>query len=305
MAHLRVQILHHGRCFDGAVSAALAIRLVRRLEPAARVIRTRGLAHGTGPPYGPATFDAELNLVVDFRYSSDPRLTWWFDHHGSTFTCAEDQQHYEQDRSGRRFWDPHAPSCASLIRRVISEKLGIDLAALDPQLVAWADRIDTASHEDAASAVKPEAAGDAIPGLLTEPWIAPGLARALDENDQLGRLIRERMRITGVAAVVDLGDLELRSVNKFVPFEAEPRLSYAVMLVRTPDKIKVAVGANPWARPTAPERDLGQLCQRFGGGGHRAVGGISLAPDDLAGAHRVIAEIVKILNSTSPTPGSP
>jgi nanoRNase/pAp phosphatase (c-di-AMP/oligoRNAs hydrolase) len=51
------------------------------------------------------------------------------------------------------------------------------------------------------------------------------------------------------------------------------------------------VGWNPWgARPRG--HDLGALCERFGGGGHAAVGGITLPTDAVARARTIVDEIV-------------
>ena len=46
-------------------------------------------------------FDGDENAIVDFKYSSSPRLTWWFDHHQSAFLSPEDAAHFRLDRSGQ------------------------------------------------------------------------------------------------------------------------------------------------------------------------------------------------------------
>ena len=65
--------------------------------------------------FDPALFDGDENAIVDFKYSSDPRLTWWFDHHQSAFLNAEDAEHFRRDTSGRKLYDPSYKSCTSFI----------------------------------------------------------------------------------------------------------------------------------------------------------------------------------------------
>ena len=78
---MRLRILHHGSCFDGASSAGV-------FEPV-EVMFTPMDHKEAGPAIPPDLLDGEVNACVDFRYTSDPRLHWWFDHHASTFQSAE------------------------------------------------------------------------------------------------------------------------------------------------------------------------------------------------------------------------
>jgi hypothetical protein len=39
-------------------------------------------------------FTGDENAIVDFKYSSSPKITWWFDHHLSAFLTPEDQQNF-------------------------------------------------------------------------------------------------------------------------------------------------------------------------------------------------------------------
>jgi hypothetical protein len=309
------RVLHHGRCFDGALSAALAVRLLRLHEGIAH-IETRGLAHRAGSPYDANTFSAPTNVVVDFRYASHPGLRWWFDHHASTFLSDADRAHFEADRSGRKFFDPAAPSCAGLMQREVSRRLGLDLTPDDAELIHWADMVDAAQFADAATAVRLEepalglmtwleaaadpaeeqrfvaalADGGRLGELVERPWIRRGLDPALEQHQRCISLVTERMRVTKNVAYVDLADVPLRGLNKFIPYHLDPSLVYVVMVLQLPDKTKVSVGSNPWL----PERrtvDIGALCNELSGGGHATVGAIALSRGETKKA-REIAEIV-------------
>ena len=316
---MHIKILHHGRCFDGAVSAALLIRLLRA-QDAAVTFDTEGLTHQVGSPYSADSFAAEHNAVVDFRYSPDPRLTWWFDHHHSAFLSSRDRDHFAQHPSVRKHFDPHTPSCAGLIHRVARDRFGLDLALEDPDLVTWADTIDAAAFASPAVAVRlaePElqlmtwlesasephgearliahlADGTPIQSLITRDWIASGLGPALEAHHRTVALVRTRMVVRDRVAWVDLSGHEIHGLNKFIVYEADPTLLYSVVLLQQPQKIKISVGSNPWRQPER-QHDIAHLCEQMGGGGHPAVGGIVLSPQDLRSARARAAQIVTTL----------
>ena len=69
-------------------------------------------------------------------------------------------------------------------------------------------------------------------------------------------------------------------------------------LSRSPERIKVGVGSNPWSN--APKNaNLASICERYGGGGHAKVAAISLPPADLDRGRAVAAAIVKELQASS------
>src|SRR5256714_3558071 len=132
MARPVLQIGYHDHCFDGVASSATFLRFYRdkvRPELSMDQIAFRGLAHRAGQLFGEEAFAGEENAVVDFRYSRDPRLTWWFDHHQSAFESPDDETHFRADLSGRKFWDPAPKSCTRFLARVCRDRSG---AAFSP-----------------------------------------------------------------------------------------------------------------------------------------------------------------------------
>ena len=87
---MRVRVLYHDHCFDGAASAAYFTRFMRAPSTPKRNIVYTGMAHKASQLFEDGLFDGDVNAIVDFKYSSDPRLTWWFDHHQSAFLTPED-----------------------------------------------------------------------------------------------------------------------------------------------------------------------------------------------------------------------
>ncbi len=80
---MRRVIAYHGRCLDGATSAALMSALLEAREGPADELVFRPLVHQPGNRYDPALLDGDRNAVVDFKYSTSERLHWWYDHHKS------------------------------------------------------------------------------------------------------------------------------------------------------------------------------------------------------------------------------
>jgi nanoRNase/pAp phosphatase (c-di-AMP/oligoRNAs hydrolase) len=69
-----------------------------------------------------------------------------------------------------------------------------------------------------------------------------------------------------------------------------------VSATRAVDSIKISVGVNPWTK-TPRRHDIGELCARYGGGGHAVVGGVTLRGDEVARAHETLAALIRDLNT--------
>lgn len=296
---MRVNVLHHGHCFDGIATAALFCALLRRLEPAARFELVPKL-HAAGDPFEPADFEADVVACVDFRYTTDPRLAWWFDHHRSAFQLPGQREHFEADTSGRKFYDPEAPSCAGLVARVAAERFGLDPGPHE-ELVRWAEIIDAAAFSEPAMPVLLEApalrlmtfaehGGDRrllprfVDDLLTRPlaevaaadYVERTLAPVLARHRHDIELVRARCRVRDGVVEYDLLDQPPRTYNKFIAYYHHPEARYVVGTSIGPDgKPKLTAGYNPWLPARAREHGVAELCERFGGGGHPYVGGVS------------------------------
>ena len=148
-----VRVLYHDHCFDGAASAAYFSRFIAGAVHPDAEFRYTGMAHTASQSFDPALFDGDETAIVDFKYSSNPRLTWWFDHHQSAFLNPDDAAHYHRDTSGRKLYDPSYKSCTSFISAVTRERYGFRAPDLD-DLVEWSIVIDGAQYPDAATAVE-------------------------------------------------------------------------------------------------------------------------------------------------------
>ncbi|MBI5067071.1 MAG: phosphoesterase [Deltaproteobacteria bacterium] len=321
---MRLKILHHGNCFDGAASAALFGRFFTWRHGPGVEIAYQPMQHQQGDPFPEGIFDADVHAVVDFRYSPSPKLDWWFDHHQSAFQPASDRATFEADGSGQKFWDPKAPSNTGFLRRVAQERFGFRAPELD-ELCRWADVIDSAAFPSAAMAVRLEepalrimtvleaTADPALPGrviegfargaplaeLAAQPWLAGPLAPMLARHQEAAEAFRRLSRVEGGVVEADLSETGIASANKFIAYDLYPDARYTVVVSLDPKRAKVSVGSNPWARePRA--HDISRICERYGGGGHPVVGAVSLGPDRLLDARRVAKEIAGILRGPPP-----
>jgi hypothetical protein len=150
---LRVRVFYHDKCFDGASSAALFARFYRERIRNDAEFEFTGLVHRAGALFDENQFDGDENAIVDFKYSSSPKITWWFDHHESAFLSPADAEHFERQQSNRKFYDPDFKSCTSFIAMIAQQRFGFDpLPVAD--LVHWTDVIDGALYPDAKTAVE-------------------------------------------------------------------------------------------------------------------------------------------------------
>jgi hypothetical protein len=315
---VKVRLCYHDRCFDGAASAAVFTRFYRECIHAATEFRFTGLTHLAKQPFEPGTFDGDENAVVDFKYSSSPQLTWWFDHHQSAFLTAADAEHFRQDRSGKKFYNPEYKSCTTVLADVAREKFGFNPAPL-AELIHWGDVIDGAQYETPESAValaEPatqlalviEAAPEAglssrlIPVLAAQPLeeivklplVAQHLEPLLARHRRSIDVFRQKASAAGEVVFFDVSEDDLEGYNKFIPYYLFPECVYSVGVSASETRAKVSIGSNPWNHRAA-EKNLASLAEKYGGGGHPRVAAISFDPHDLPRARQVAAEIATAL----------
>jgi len=315
-----VKVLFHDGCFDGAASAAVFTRFYRERVDDKATFTYQGLAHKRTDPRDERLFDGEQNAIVDFRYSVSGRLTWWFDHHVSSFPNPGEEAHFRADRSGRKFHDPEAKSCTKFLCRVARERFGFDDRPL-AQLVEWAEIIDGALFPSARTAVRleepalklmlvieanpgpgfiPRLIGDmqhlSLEELVKADYVAERLTPLYQRHLQVVDLVRGRARLEDGVVFFDVADQDVGALNKFISYDLFPEARYAVSVSKHPSRAKISVGSNPWARERRTH-DLARICERYGGGGHPVVGAVSFPAEELERARTVAREIVAALQS--------
>ena len=320
MTSSNVRVLHHDNCFDGIASAAVFSVFYRSTIDADASFEYQGLTHQAGSYRLEDALTGTVNVIVDFKYSSSERLTWWFDHHASAFLSPEDEAHFRNDRSGRKFHDPTFRSCTKYIARIGEKVFNCDLKRLD-DLIYWADIIDGAQFEDAESAVELrepalklmlviESVRD--PGLIRhiirsvqsrtlaevieDPAVRPHFDRLYEKHLESIAILREAMASNDGVVEFDISETPISGHNKFIPYHLFPESVYTVGVSLEASRAKVSVGTNPWSR-VKPGHNLARICERYGGGGHAVVAAISFRTDQLEEARRVAREIADALRS--------
>jgi hypothetical protein len=317
---MRVRILYHDHCFDGAASAAFFSRFYESKYAPNATFDFTGLAHKASQLFEDSLFDGDVNAIVDFKYSPDPRLTWWFDHHQSAFLSQQDAEHFRHDTSGHKLYDPAYSSCTGFIAAVTRERFGYQAEDL-AQLVEWADIIDGARYASAQAAVEmrepamqltlviESAKGSEIihkiirwmrhctlDQIIQQPEVQELYVPLHERHIRSIDIIRNRAQCEHGVVSFDLIDVDLDGYNKFIPYYLFPESTYTVSVSTQSFRTKVSVGSNPWA-PKTPNHNLATICERYGGGGHPKVGAISFEVGAVEEARKVAAEIKRELGN--------
>lgn len=316
---MELKVLFHDNCFDGAASAAVFSRFYKeRIDPSAE-LSYEGLSHKAGgEPIDPRVFTGAQNAILDFRYSQDPRLTWWFDHHQSAFQVPGDEEHFRQDQSGKKFHDPKRKSCTKYLAEIAEAKFGFDPKPMR-ELIDWAELIDGAQFESPTQAVElkesalqlmtvleankdptfiPRVIADLSRGTLSEvaaqEWVRAPLQPLLDRHAKAIEVIRRKATMDRGIVYFDIADEMLDSINKFISYYLYPDARYTVWVGRSATRSKISIGSNPW-KPQERRHDLSKIAEKYGGGGHPVVAAISFKSAEIektrAAAQQILAEL--------------
>lgn len=315
-----LKIFFHDHCFDGVSSAAMFSRFYRQaVDQRAQVVAV-GMAHRDGDPFERVAFDADDHACVDFRFTAEPKLRWWFDHHATAFQPPSLRAVFDERHLPTHVYDPAARSCAGLIARALDEAWSWQLPPHLREVAHWADRIDSLEYPSAAEAVALASPAQQVAvflngatseetsryvGLLAErsldelaqlPEVAAAAAHKLAERDEQLALMRRRSIVRGDVVTIDLLSSPGGKAPGLFGYLLFPECRYVVSGVASAQAVRISAGHNPWIG-TPNGHHIGELCQRFGGGGHAAVGGVTLGPEELARGREVLEQLTKALLS--------
>lgn len=316
---MQVVVATHGHCFDGLASAVLFTRLFGAVRDAAATFSYRGCGYGAHQPRPESHLDGDENALLDYRYTQDPRLTWYFDHHRTAFPAAGDPESFTIRRAGGQMYhDADYTSCALLIAAIGARVFGFTDPALAP-LVSWADRVDSArfaSPEQALSRDEPvmrlvsvveHSGNDAllarlVPLLLTQPLeevaagpeIAERYRPLAARHQQFVSSVSAAAERRGRVVLVDLTSSVVSHVEKFVTYALFPDATYSVVVSLRRADVSVTVGYNPWCGAVR-DADISAICARYGGGGHPVVGSLSLPRGEVDRARELARAITSEL----------
>jgi hypothetical protein len=299
--------IHYHRDFDGMVSAAV-LAVVLRQTKSEEDVRWSSVNYDQRSDWKNFSAD-ERFAIVDFHFH--PRADYWFDHHPTTFLTPELRAEYSP--SERWNWDETSPSCPPLILRHAREHWGFGANERFDEMARWSDVIDAARYDSVEQAVFGDQPALRIARALTvapsPEWI-DGLVTAMttgtlsevadrpEVEKAFQRASRNRDRalqqfpptIQSNESGVLLFDASSNQIRRerFAAFYHHPDIHYSVGVIPTRAGFHVSCGENPWLSSPASVH-IGEIMERYGGGGHRAVGGAN--PPSLEAAREVAAEI--------------
>jgi hypothetical protein len=316
---MKLRVLYHGHCFDGVASAATFTRFYNERVNHQAEVHYGGLLHRPGNLFDENMFDGDENAIVDFKYSSSRKLTWWFDHHQSAFLTPADEAHFQADTSGKKFLDASSKSCTEFIARIAETHFDFNSEPLE-DLIHWAHIIDGALYESAAQCVELKEPAlqlmqviESVPDesfieklireltvkslneVATSPEVATRFQPILQLHRETLEAVKRKAQYADGVVQFDLVDEGYEGFNKFIPYYLFPEATYTVALTRGAKRTKISVGSNPWA-PRPRRHNIATICERYGGGGHAVVGAISFAPDEVEKGRAALREIVAELS---------
>ena len=312
-------VASHGHCFDGLSSAVVFTRLMheRGLSQARFEYKACGYGMNQQRPEEKLLV-GDQNAILDYRFSTSPKLTWYFDHHRTAFQSEAERAAFEAGYHPNFFFDASYSSCTKLIADTAQKQFGFSDPKLDP-LVRFADIVDSARFESPEQAIDRsdplmrlvsvvEHYGDdgfysqLVPELLEKPLNEVAGSAAISErykplgkkHERFVERVRETSVVQGRVVFADMTDGILESVGKFVTYALFPQSVYSVLVGVLKGGPKISVGYNPWSGQPL-DVDISAICARYGGGGHPVVGGISFASNEVERARLVAHEIAKEL----------
>ena len=312
-------VASHGHCFDGLSSAVLFTRLMHERGLSRAQFEYKACGYGMNQQRAEEKLLlGDENAILDYRFSTSPKLTWYFDHHRTAFQSDAERAAFEASHPPNFFFDASYSSCTKLIADTAQKRFGFSDPKLDP-LVRFADIIDSARFESPEQAIDRsdplmrlvsvvEHYGDdgfyslLVPELLQKSLTEVAGSSAISErykplgkkHERFVERVRETSVVQGRVVFADMTEGILESVGKFVTYALFPKSVYSVLVGVLKGGPKISVGYNPWSGQPL-DVDISAICARYGGGGHPVVGGISFASNEVERARLVAHEIAKEL----------
>ena len=310
MGTARQLTIHYHRDFDGMCAGAILTHILRGRGETDIALRSVNYdqrrdwdVFGEGERFG----------IVDFHFH--PRAEYWFDHHSTTFLTPELRAQYAPN--DRWLWDETSPSCPPMILRHAEERWGYSVPERFREMAHWSNIVDAARFVDVEQAIfgdEPalrimrsltvaphagwvdELAAAHVDGTLGEIAARPDVEKAHQRASRNRDKALEQFPSTvewkrGGVILYDASSSKIRR-ERFAAFYHHPEVVYSVSVIPTRSGFHVTCGENPWNPPPLPVH-VGEIMERYGGGGHRAVGGAN--PPDLAAARSTAAEVAQLL----------
>ncbi len=254
-------------------------------------------------------------IIVDFLYH--PKAAMWFDHHVMPFLLPAWKKSFR--RTKNMHWDSRYASCCHFIMDELTKYLGYRPPVHIRELAKWLDVIDGANYKSARQVIEMKEApiqlayfiegrgkkGDPktwLIKLLAEmplgeivkvPRVAKTISRIRKDLTSSLAYYRAHSEVNGKTVFTNVTEHTGLKV-RFAPFYLFPTCVYSLTLKRERGgNYHLTVGASPWRREENGFHIGKFMHERFGGGGHKNVGGADIQSGKRALA--ITREIIKFL----------
>ncbi|HEY5648555.1 MAG TPA: exopolyphosphatase [Nitrospiria bacterium] len=247
------------------------------------------------------------DIMANLPYN--PECALWFDHH----LLTKSNKKPPEDVKGRHAL---APSTA----RVIYDYYQSEKLRKFEHLVQETDRLDSAqlTREDVLSPEGVVLLGFTVDGrtgigafkdyflnlverlqtlpideVLKLPEVAERISLIQRENTLFQKSLMDHSRLDGNVVITDFRPLEKVPVgNRFLVYTLFPDANVSVRLQRGPQNAYVVATLGHSIFNRTSMANCGEICSRFGGGGHKGAGAVPLKG---AGVEEKISEIIQLL----------
>ncbi len=304
--------IYFHRDFDGMVSCALIADFVKSKWPKSR-IKLFPVSYNFKEKWTEMELKGDVNFVLDFLFH--PKATYWFDHHKTGLidpNLSLNKEHH--------FFDPTETSCAMLIWKTLYEIFNYRNLEFQ-NLVHWADKIDSGNvsiedqialnHKALEIHLSLGIEGDNMylielcrlfinyKDLILSPRTPLPLIvewrvqKAKNRRNVVLAQFRKASFYDKDSKIVSFSMYQDFLLCKWAPFYVYPECNYVVGILRMEaGHYMVIVNASPLS-DEGMDLHIGEMCSKYGGGGHRRVGAINVKTEDEA--KKISEEIMLIL----------
>lgn len=303
--------------FDGMASAAVMVNFLESRGDS--VISFNGINYDPNLKPKWASFDFERPFILlDFLYHPD--ASWWFDHHPTSFIDPKWQAEFKNDLN--HVFDPTIKSACELVLEHLKNNHSYKPPAFIEDLTIWATKIDSADYQSAEEALfgKEPAiklaratnpinfengnsdkyfemiirglAGGPVSEVIEIPAVSEEIERVEKENSEVGKIFKDISVVTGKVVFVDGSKTKIQ-LSGYFSYYFYPEIEFAVTLEFYSGYYHLNVGKNLWKK-TGSKIHIGELLKKYGGGGHKTVGGVEkeTKPEIL----KIVEEVIQYLN---------
>jgi oligoribonuclease NrnB/cAMP/cGMP phosphodiesterase (DHH superfamily) len=236
-------------------------------------------------------------VILDFLYH--PRASWWFDHHYTSFLTDEWRDGFRDDKN--RAFDSTKKSACDLLAGHLKKEFNWKPSKFISDLIGWATVIDGALYKSAKEAIESKQpaiklakatnpvnfekgteakyferiikslAKEPIAKTIQIPAVRKEIKRIENVNRKIKEIFKNILIVTGKVVFIDGTKTDVQFSN-YHGYYFYPDIDYSVTVEFYGKYYHLSVGKNLWKK-TPAKVHIGEMLKKYGGGGHRTVGG--------------------------------